>query len=181
MQIINLFHHGSIHCLNSHLDSLHYLVVQRTNSPNSPNLFSLLPLLFLQFFSITFAAGQNIDTISTRAFSTADHHSTAPITSNTATTVNPNTLNAKSTSSLPSNSATNTFKDNFQSNNPTTLSTNDLNEQKNQRRYRISNHRSPLPETDTLLNSLPIFPLSYDNLQPPKQKDGGKYNIFNIF
>ena len=169
MQIINSFHHQSIY----HLNHLHYL--QRTYSSN---LSSLLPLLLLQFFSITLAAGQNHH-VSTAAVSTSAKTTiSAEHRTMTTTTVHPTAPNSRaSTSSSASSSASNTYSNNNNfHHHPTTLSTDDLTSSAtaNHRRHRISSGASAIPATDTLLNSIPIFPLDYDNLQPPKMDDGGK-------
>lgn len=178
MQIINSFQRHSIYHLTSHLNNLHYL--QRTYSNN---LSSLLPLLLLQFFSITFVVGQNAAvTTATSARATTAQHPTNPIhshtqtphssSSNTATTLHPTSSN---TFSLPRN--TNTL--NNLHHHPTTLSTDDLNQQRLAAATTANHHRhhrvlgiSP-SSSDTLLNTVPIFPSDYDNLKPPKE-DGGK-------
>ena len=168
---INFFRHQSIY----HRSALSHL--HRLPRTLRANLSSLLPLLLLQFFSITVVAGQT----ATRTSNLAPEHGVAAArtattahqgTSTTAHPSSPHTRAASllSTASLPTSSAANNPNKNNFHHHPTTLSTDDLTSASStvsHRRHRIP---SPaIPASDTLLNSIPIFPLDYDNLQPPKE------------
>lgn len=172
---INFFRHQSIYHLSA---SSHLHCSQRTATLLANLISNLLPLLLLQFFSITAVAGQMSNLVpehGTAAARTATASQQSGVS--TVTTALPSSPHGRaasllSTASLPTSSAAaNNLnnKNNFH-HHPTTLSTDDLTSASStvsHRRHRIP---SPaIPASDTLLNSIPIFPLDYDNLQPPKE------------